>query len=74
MSKEEFNKWRQKERYQRNKKRRIEKQLEQYYRNKKEGEAFLEEIYKNVYDTLPEPINRDKYYLEKFKEDDTDYE
>lgn len=31
---------------------------------------MLEEIYEEVYDPLPEPINYDKYYTEKFREDD----
>lgn len=70
MSKEEFNKRRQKEWYQRNKEKRIEKQLERYYRNKSDEEAFLEEIYKNVYDVIPEPIDYNKFYADKYKEDD----
>ena len=71
LSKEEFEKRRRAERYQRNKKERIEKQLERYYRNKKEDEELIEEIYKDVYSQLPEPVDLDKYYTEKFKKDDT---
>lgn len=74
MPKEEFNKWRVREWYQWNKKEQSKKQLEKYYKNKAEEEALIEEIYKEVYDALPEPITWDKYYLEKFKKDDTDYE
>lgn len=74
LSKEEFNKRRVKEWYQWNKKLYSKKQLEKYYKNKAEEEAMIEEIYKEVYDILPEPVSLDKYYLEKFKEDDTDYE
>lgn len=69
---EEFKKRRQDAYYQLQKKERRQKNLERYYRNKKEEEVILEEIYKNVYDVIPEPINYDKYYLEKFKEDDID--
>lgn len=74
MSKEEFTKWRAKEWYQRNKKKRIQKQLDVYYRNKDEQEAMLEEIYEEIYDTLPEPINYDKYYTAKFRDDDVNSE
>ena len=74
MSKEEFNKRRQRERYQRNKKKRIERQLDAYYRNKAEEDALIEEIYKDVYDALPEPINYDKYYTAKFRDDDVNSE
>lgn len=72
MSKEEFELWRRKAYYQLQKEERIEKQLDKYYKNKREEEALLEEIYKDVYDPIPEPINYDKYYLEKFKDDDRD--
>ena len=73
MSKEEFYKWRLKEWYQWNKKERSKKQLEKYYKNKAEEEAMIEEIYKDVYDVLPEPIERDKFYMEKYKDDDKIY-
>ena len=72
LSKEEFYKRRQKAYYEWQKEERIKKWLERYYRNKWEEEAMLEEIYKDVYDPLPEPINYDKYYTEKFREDDMD--
>lgn len=74
MNKKEFERWRKKEWYQRNKERRIERQLDAYYRNKAEEEALIEEIYKNVYDILPEPINYDKYYTAKFRDDDINSE
>lgn len=74
MSKEEFNKWRQREWYQRNKKKHIKKQLDVYYKNKAEEEVLIEEIYKDVYDVLPEPINYDKYYTAKFRNDDVNSE
>lgn len=72
LPKEEFNEWRQKAYYQRQKKERSKKNLDRYYRNKAAEEAFFEEIYKDVYDPIPEPINYDKYYTEKFREDDMD--
>lgn len=72
LPKEEFNKWRQKAYYERQKKDRTKKSLERYYRNKQDEEILIEEIYKEVYDPLPEPINYDKYYIEKFREDDID--
>jgi len=74
LSKDEFDKRRAKEWYQWNKKWYAKKQLEKYHKNKAEEEVMIEEIYKDIYDTIPDPINWDKYYLEKFKEDDTDYE
>lgn len=74
LSKEEFNKWRIKERYQRNKEERSKTQLERYYRKKDEEEAALEEIYEEIYDPLPEPINYDKYYTAKFRDDDVNSE
>lgn len=72
LSKEEFNKWRQKAYYQWQKEERIRKSLDRYYRNKTEEEAIIEDVYKDVYDVLPEPINYDKYYIEKYREDDID--
>ena len=72
LSPEEFNKWRKKEYYQLTKDKRIEQQLERYYRKRKEEENMLDEIYRDVYDPLPEPINYDKLYIEKFKNDDVD--
>ena len=73
MSKEEFYKWRIKQRYQWNKKEQSKKQLEKYYKNKAEEEVMIEGIYKDVYDILPEPINYDKLYMEKYKDDDKIY-
>lgn len=70
MSKEEFLKRRQKERYQQNKKKVIEYNTERYYREREDEEALLEEIYKSVYDPIPEPINYNKLYAEKYDEDD----
>lgn len=35
---------------------------------------MIEEIYNDVYDKLPEPIDLDKFYLEKFKNDNTNKE
>ena len=72
LSKEEFNKWRQKAYYQWQKEERIKKSLDRYYRNKTEEETIIEDVYKDVYDVLPEPINYDKYYTEKYREDDMD--
>lgn len=72
LPKEEYVKWRKKEWYKMNKSRRLEKQLERYHRNKVEEEILLEDIYKNVYDPLPEPINYNKLYAEKYDKDDRD--
>ena len=72
LSPEEFKKWRDKEYYQYNKEKSKTRQLERYYRQKKEEEIMLDEIYKELYDTIPEPINYDKYYASKYKSDDTD--
>lgn len=33
---------------------------------------MIEEIYKNVYDVLPDPIDYNKLYAEKYDEDDRD--
>ena len=73
MSKEEFYKWRVKEWYQWHKKEQSKKQLEKYYKDKAEEEAMIEGIYKDVYDILPEPVNYDKLYMEKYKDDDRIY-
>lgn len=74
LSKEEFLKRRQKAWYQWNKEERQEFQLEYVARQKAEQEALLDEIFKEVYDPLPEPINYDKFYTEKFTDDDMNYE
>lgn len=71
---EEFSEWRKKAWYERNKKERSKAQLERYYRKKDEEEAMLEEIYEEIYDPLPEPINCDKYYTAKFRNDDVNSE
>lgn len=74
LSEEEFRKWRQKEWYKKNKKKIIDTQLSWYYKKKQEEEDMLEEIYEEVYDPLPEPINYDKYYTAKFRNDDVNSE
>lgn len=74
LSKEDFTKRRVKAWYQWNKEERQKFQLEYVDRQNEERDAMIEEIYKEVYDTIPEPINYDKYYADKFKEDDTSYE
>lgn len=71
MSEEEYEKWRRQDWYQRNKERIIDRQKEWYRKQKEEEEAILEDIYETVYDVIPDPINYDKYYTEKFKKDDT---
>ena len=68
MSSEEYMKWLQKESY----KRRKEKIAKKYQENKLEKEAYIEEIYKEIYDTIPDPPNYDKIYAEKFDKDDRD--
>lgn len=67
---EEFKKWRAKARYQKNRKKHIDKQLSWYYRNKAEEESLFEEIYSDVYDKLPSPIDYNKVYADKYDEDD----
>lgn len=74
LSKEEYNKRRIKEWYNRNKERYAKKQLEKYHRDKAEEEEMIEEIYKSVYDKIPDPINRDKYYTQKYRDDDINYD
>lgn len=74
LSKEEYNKRRVKEWYNRNKERYAKKQLERYYKDKAEEEKMIEEIYKSVYDKIPDPINRDKYYAQKYRDDDINYD
>lgn len=69
---EDFRKWWQKEYYQRNREKCKERELERYYRRKKDEEIMLDEIYKEVYDPIPYPINYNKFYAEKYKDDDTD--
>lgn len=70
MPKEEYLRWLRDAWYWNNK----DKVADKYQQKKKEQELFIEEIIKEVYNPLPEPINRDKYYLEKFKKDNTNSE
>ena len=70
LSPEEYKKWKWKMWYQDNREHHIQKELERQKRIKQEEDALLEEIYKDVYDPIPEPIDYDKYYTEKFKSDD----
>lgn len=66
---EEYKKWLQKESYQRKK----EDIAKKYQEKKAEKEAYIEEIYKEVYDTLPGPPNYNKFYAEKYDADDRDW-
>ena len=70
LSEEEYKKWWHKQNYAKKKK----EIAERYKQKKKEEELMIEEIYKEVYDTLPEPVSIDKYYIEKYREEDTDWE
>lgn len=74
LPKEEYDKRRVKEWYKRNKERYAKKQLERYHKEKAEEEEMIEGIYKDIYDTIPDPINWDKYYTKKYREDDINYE
>lgn len=74
LSKEEYDKWRVKEWYQWNKEWYAKKQLERYYKEKAEEEEMIEGIYKEIYDALPELIDYDKFYMEKYRNDDINYE
>lgn len=70
LSKEEYRHWLTNQYYPRNK----EKVKERYQQNKKEMEAYMEEIYKDVYDQLVFNPDYDKIFKDKFFEDDTDWE
>lgn len=70
LSPEEYRKRKWQMWYQDNREHHIQKELERYRRNKKEEEQLMEEIYKDVYDPIPAPIDYDAYYTEKFKDDD----
>lgn len=59
-----------KQRYKDNREHHIQKEINRQKEKRKEEEALIEGIYKNVYDILPEPIDIDKFYTEKFKNDD----
>ena len=72
LSPEEFKVRRRKTYYQIQKKQRQKDELARYYRKKKAEEAMLDEIYKELYDTIPEPIDLDRFYTEVYREDDTD--
>lgn len=65
LSPEEFKKWQQSEYYQRKFR---EKKLKQYHEKRAEDEALLEEVYKFVYPD--EILDYDKFYTEKYREDD----
>lgn len=65
---EEYKKRLYKETYQRKK----EDIAKKYQEKKAEEEAYIEEIYKEVYDVLPEPQNYDKIYADKYDADDRD--
>ena len=68
LSPEEYRIWLYKETYQRKKKDIAKK----YQEKKAEEEAYIEEIYKEVYDTIPGPPNYNKFYAEKYDADDRD--
>lgn len=74
LSKEEFIKRRTKAYYEFFQEERLSKQLEYVDRQKEEKEKELENIYKEVYDPLPEPISYDKFYADKYREDDISYD
>ena len=70
LSPEEYKKWKRQLWYSENREKHIQKELDRQKRIKAEEDALMEEIYKDVYDELPEPIDYDAYYMEKFKSDD----
>lgn len=63
---EEYKKWLYKETYQRKK----EDIAKKYQEKKAEEEAYIEEIYKEVYDILPEPQSYDDIFTQKYRCDD----
>lgn len=69
LSEEEYNDWYRKQYYQKKK-----EHLAKMYRDKvNEGKAELEEIYNELYDSeMPKTI--DETYIEKYREQDTDWE
>lgn len=69
LSPEEYKKWFQKETYQRKK----EDIAKKYQEDKAEKEAYIEEIYKEIYDTIPDPPDYNKIYAEKYDADDRDW-
>lgn len=71
LSEKEFKRRTRRMSYERNREITIQRHLASYYKSKEEKEAMLEEIYEELFDAIPEPINYDKYYMEKFKGDDT---
>lgn len=73
LSPDEFVERRKKAYYQMMKKEYSKKSLERYYRNKEDEAAMLDDIYKELYDPLPEPINYNKYYEKLYNKDDRDW-
>ena len=61
-----------KQRYKDNREYHIQKEINRQREKKKEEDAMIEEIYKNVYDIIPEPIDIDKFYADKYDKDDRD--
>jgi len=70
MWEEAYRDWYQKE-YYKNRRKEIKKK---YQEKKKEEELFVWELIDEIYADVPEIINRDKYYTQKFRDDDINYE
>lgn len=47
---------------------------EQYQKKKKEKEIELEELREEILNERPSPVDYDEYYMEKYKDDDTDWQ
>ena len=67
MWEEAYRDWYQKE-YYKNRRSEIKKK---YQEKKKEEELFVWELIDEIYADVPEIINRDEYYTQKFRDDDT---
>lgn len=70
LSEEEYKRWLNSEYYKKNK----AYKKEEYNRKKEEKDKLIEEIYTEIYDILPDPINLDEYYTEKYRSDDVNYD
>lgn len=74
LSEEEYNEWYKTTWYQRNREKRLAYQYEWLERQKQEQEEILKDVFETVYDIIPEPIDLDDYYQEKFKADNVNKE
>lgn len=72
LSPEEFKKWKYKTLYEKNREQRIAKQMAMYNNKKIEQEEIFKEVMDEVWGSVPEYLDIDKYYLDKFDADDRD--